>query len=104
MRYTGELAQIQQAASRTADYGARRAATFENLTPAAREIILEVGCGSGLFVKQMAEAVGPSREVLVGWSRHAPFPNLPAVLRPRLARANFSQARSGSNLNPQHHL
>ena len=55
MQYTGEIAQIQQAASRTADYAARRAATFEGLAPKAGEHILEVGCGSGLFIKQVAE-------------------------------------------------
>jgi protein-L-isoaspartate O-methyltransferase len=53
MQYTGEIAQIQQAASRTADYAARRVATFEGLAPRAGENILEVGCGSGLFVKQV---------------------------------------------------
>ena len=188
MQYTGEIAQIQQAASRTADYAARRAATFEGLAPKAGEHILEVGCGSGLFIKQVAEAVGPSgrahavdvsedqitvarsacsglsavelrvasaldlpyaaesfdavasiqvleyiydvdcalrelrrvlkpagrfvnfatnwdavfwnsrspdreRQILDGWRKHAPFPNLPAVLRPRLAAADFAVVR-----------
>jgi len=191
MRYTGEIAQIQQAASRTADYAARRAATFEGLAPALGETILEVGCGSGLFATQVATALGLSgqvhaidvsddqvaaarsacpglsnielrvasalalpfpaasfdavasiqvleyiadidqalaemrrvlkpggrivnfatnwdalfwnsrnpgrvRQVLDGWSKHAPFPNLPAVLRPRLARASFAQPRQAA--------
>jgi arsenite methyltransferase len=188
MHYTGELAQIQQAASQTADYAARRAAAFAGLAPRAGEHILEVGCGSGLFIKQVAEAVGPSgrahavdvskdqiavarstcsglstvelrvasaldlpysagafdavasiqvleyiddvdralrelrrvliptgrfvnfatnwdavfwnsrspdreRQILDGWRKHAPFPNLPAVLRPRLEAAGFVAVR-----------
>lgn len=60
MQYSGELAHIQQAASRTADYAARREATFAALAPRAGESILEVGCGSGLFIKEVAEVVGPS--------------------------------------------
>jgi len=188
MQYIGEIAQIQQAASRTPDYAARRAATFEGLAPRAAEHILEVGCGSGLFIRQVAEAVGPSgrahavdvsedqiavarstcaglpavelrvasalelpyptesfdavasiqvleyiddvdgalselrrvlktsgrfvnfatnwdavfwnsrsadreRQILDGWRKHAPFPNLPAVLRPRLVAAGFAVVR-----------
>src|SRR5262245_56617159 len=60
MQYSGELAQIQQAASRTADYAARREATLAALSPLGSEIVLELGCGSGLFTQQVAEAVGPS--------------------------------------------
>ena len=58
MQYSGELARIQQQASRTADYAARRAATLAALLPSPDEIILEVGCGSGLFTSMVAEAVG----------------------------------------------
>src|SRR5262249_49940133 len=161
---------------------------FEGLAPMVGEEILEVGCGSGLFIKQVAEAVGPSgrahaidlsedqitvargvcsdlstielrvasalhlpytagtfdavasiqsrgymayalrgravlrrfltpvgrlvisaknwdavfwncrkqergQQFLDGWRKHAPFPNLPAVLRPRLTNAGFSLVR-----------
>lgn len=58
MQYVGRLAQIQQAASRTADYAARRAATFHELRPSTGEVILEIGCGSGLFAREIAQAVG----------------------------------------------
>ena len=60
MQYVGQLAQIQQAASRTDDYVARRAATYQALSPEIGETVLEIGCGSGLFIKQISEAVGTS--------------------------------------------
>jgi len=72
MQYIGEIAQIQQAASRTPDYAARRAATFEGLAPRAAD---------------------RERQILDGWRKHAPFPNLPAVLRPRLVAAGFAVVR-----------
>ena len=53
MEYAGDLARIQQAASRTEGYAARRATE-----PKLGEAILDVGCGSGLFVRSLAEAVG----------------------------------------------
>ena len=33
------------------------------------------------------------RQVLDGWRQHAPFPNLPAVLRPRLASTDLAVVR-----------
>src|SRR5262245_22479518 len=60
MQFTGDLAQFQQAATRTEDYAARRAATLRALEPRRGEIILEVGCGGGLFLRELAEAVGPT--------------------------------------------
>ena len=58
MEYARDLARIQQAASRTEGYAARRAATFQATEPKLGEAILDVGCGSGLFVRSLAEAVG----------------------------------------------
>ena len=58
MEYAGDLARIQQAASRTEGYAARRAATFQATEPKLGEAILDVGCGSGLSVRSLAEAVG----------------------------------------------
>lgn len=58
MEYAGDLARIQQAASRTEGYAARRAATFQATEPKLGEAILDVGCGSALFVRSLAEAVG----------------------------------------------
>jgi ubiquinone/menaquinone biosynthesis C-methylase UbiE len=63
MEFSGRLADLQRSASRTADYAARRMATLRALSPTAGEAILDVGCGSGLFVKDMAAAVGPTGKV-----------------------------------------
>jgi ubiquinone/menaquinone biosynthesis C-methylase UbiE len=63
MQYAGQLAQIQQAASRTEDYAARRAATFRELSATTGEAVLEIGCGSGLFAREIAEAVGAAGQV-----------------------------------------
>src|SRR5262245_33352977 len=60
MQFTGDLARFQQAATRTEDYAARRAATLRALEARRGEILLEVGCGSGLFLRELAEAVGPT--------------------------------------------
>jgi arsenite methyltransferase len=58
--YVGSFAELQQAASRTQEYGARRAATLSVLEARTGEAILDVGCGSGLFLRELAEIVGPS--------------------------------------------
>lgn len=60
MEYDSSFAELQQAASRTQDYAARRAATLLALEPRTGEAILEVGCGGGLFLRGLAELVGPS--------------------------------------------
>jgi ubiquinone/menaquinone biosynthesis C-methylase UbiE len=56
MEYAGDLARIQQAATRT--HAARRVATLQATDPKVSEAILEIGCGNGLFVHSLAEAVG----------------------------------------------
>src|SRR5262245_36670575 len=54
MDFAGQLADLQQSASRTADYAARRAATLRVLAPKAGEAVLDLGCGSGLNAKDVA--------------------------------------------------
>ena len=56
MEYAGDFARIQQAATRT--HAERRVATLQATDPQAGEAILEIGCGNGLFVRSLAEAVG----------------------------------------------
>ena len=58
MDYSNDLAFIQQSAAATADYEARRQACLDFVAPEKGERILEVGCGSGLFVRSLAGAVG----------------------------------------------
>ena len=58
MDYSDDLAFIQQSAASTADYDARRQACLEFVAAVSGERILEVGCGSGLFVRSLANAVG----------------------------------------------
>src|SRR5262245_20466155 len=58
MDYSGRLAELQQSASKTTDYAARRTATLHVLAPSAGEAILDVGCGSGLLLREIAAAVG----------------------------------------------
>jgi arsenite methyltransferase len=56
MEFAGDFARIQQAATRA--HTARRTATFQTTDPKVGEAILEIGCGNGLFVRSLAEAVG----------------------------------------------
>jgi SAM-dependent methyltransferase len=56
MEFAGDFARIQQAATRA--HEARRVATLQATDPKAGEAILEIGCGNGLFVRCLAEAVG----------------------------------------------
>jgi len=63
MDFVGKLAELQRSASCTADYAARRAAAFRTLAPMPGETILDVGCGSGLFARDIATAVGSSGKV-----------------------------------------
>src|SRR5262245_49286976 len=59
MHYAGDLAQFQQAATRTEDYAARRAATLQVTAARPGDSILDIGCGGGLFLRDLAQAVGP---------------------------------------------
>ncbi|MEM9358038.1 MAG: methyltransferase domain-containing protein [Pseudomonadota bacterium] len=58
MDYTADLAVLQQRAAATSAYDERRQACLQFCKPEDGERILEVGCGSGLFLNLLAEAVG----------------------------------------------
>ena len=58
MRFSGDISRLQQGASGTADYAARRTATLLALEPRQGETILEIGCGGGLLTRQVAQSVG----------------------------------------------
>ena len=57
MDYSNDLAFIQQSAAATADYESRREACLNFVAAVDGERILEVGGGSGLFVRRLAGAV-----------------------------------------------
>ncbi len=58
MDFSGDMARIQQAVARSHDITVRRAAVFEALAPRMGEAILEVGCGGGAYLRDVALAVG----------------------------------------------
>ncbi len=60
MDYTADLAILQQRAAATAAYDERRQVCLRFCKPVDGERILEVGCGSGLFLNLLAQAVGPN--------------------------------------------
>lgn len=59
MEFRGKIAEIQQAMAATGDLAARRRAVLHDLAPHRGERVLEVGCGSGLLLREIALALGP---------------------------------------------
>ena len=64
MEFSGDLATIQQRLTRCQDAVARRCATLDALEPGRGDRILDVGCGPGLYVRDLALAVGATGSVL----------------------------------------
>jgi SAM-dependent methyltransferase len=64
MDYSGDIANIQQQLARCHDMVARRVAVLDALGPGLGEHVLEVGCGAGLYLREIAIAIGPSGSVL----------------------------------------
>lgn len=58
MEYSGDLARAQQSLARCADQGARRAQVLDALKPQGGEHVLDLGCGGGIYVKDISRAVG----------------------------------------------
>lgn len=58
MDYSGQLAAIQQHLAASDDMDTRRTAVMAALASASGEYVLEVGCGQGLCLELIAEAVG----------------------------------------------
>lgn len=59
MEFTGEIAAIQQRLADCHEISARRVAVMQSLAPRRGERLLEVGCGAGLLLRDIALAVGP---------------------------------------------
>jgi arsenite methyltransferase len=60
MDYSGDIATIQQQLARCQDMVARRVAVLDALGAGPGEAVLEVGCGGGLYLREIAVAVGAS--------------------------------------------
>jgi len=63
MEYSGELSRIQQSLANCADQLGRRAAVLGELRPRKGERILDLGCGGGFYVKDIAATVGIDGQV-----------------------------------------
>ncbi|MGF1445128.1 MAG: methyltransferase domain-containing protein [Pikeienuella sp.] len=59
MEFVGEIAALQQRLANCAELEVRRRAVMEALAPPRGARVLEVGCGAGLLLRDLALAVGP---------------------------------------------
>ncbi len=59
MRFVGEIAEIQQRLAEASELALRRAAVLQALAPRRGERLLELGCGAGHLLRDLALAVGP---------------------------------------------
>lgn len=59
MEFTGTSAALQQRMAETRDLAQRRLAILHELSPRRGERVLEVGCGKGLLLREIALATGP---------------------------------------------
>ena len=60
MDFSGEMAVIQQQLARCHDMVTRRSVVLGALAAAPGESILELGCGAGLYLREIGVAVGPT--------------------------------------------
>jgi len=58
MDFSGDIGRIQRSIARSHDIAARRAAVFDVLSPRRGEAVLEIGCGGGAYLRDVALAVG----------------------------------------------
>src|SRR4029077_10892217 len=58
MRYSGDLAAIHQSLTRCHDLVARRVTVLAALDAGVGDVVLEVGCGGGTYLREIATAVG----------------------------------------------
>jgi arsenite methyltransferase len=58
MDFSGDIGRIQRSIAGSHDASVRRAAVFEALAPRTGEAVLEIGCGGGVFLRDIALAVG----------------------------------------------
>ncbi len=58
MDFSGDMARIQRSVARSHEIAVRRAAVFDALAPRTGESVLEIGCGGGAYLRDVALAVG----------------------------------------------
>ncbi|MDH3232490.1 MAG: methyltransferase domain-containing protein [Alphaproteobacteria bacterium] len=58
MEFSGDMARIQRSVARSHEIAVRRAAVFDALAPRTGERVLEIGCGGGAYLRDVALAVG----------------------------------------------
>lgn len=62
--YSAEMAAKQEQMARTKDMVRQRAEILRLLSPGPGEVILEIGSGNGILVRELIEAVGPGGRVV----------------------------------------
>jgi arsenite methyltransferase len=58
MDFSGDMGRIQRSVARSHEIAVRRAAVFDVLSPRRGEAVLEIGCGGGAYLRDVALAVG----------------------------------------------
>lgn len=64
LQFDTETTRLLEAAYLGADFSRRRRASFDALSPAPGETVLDIGCGNGMLTVELARAVGESGRVI----------------------------------------